>query len=129
LRLFREIGELKQFIDEVNAARKEAHGVLSTLPHKHTGLPVRFGDGLFKRDRARDEAPGHEGIEGAIEKLKKQLAEQEKARAELLAAQAAAKVAAEEQAKAAAEAKLAAIQREIELKMKEAAAVQAVIQA
>jgi len=129
LRMFREIGERKQFIDEVNAARKEAHGALSTLPHKHTGLPARFADGFFKRDKARDEAPDLEGIEGSIEKLKKELAEQEKAREELLAAQAAAKAAAEEQAKAAAEAKLAAIQKEIELKMKEAAAIQSVIQA
>lgn len=129
LRLFREIGERKQFIDEVNAARKETHGVLSTLPHKHTGLPVRFADGFFKRDRARDEAPGLEAIEGAIERLKRELAEQENAREELLAAQAAAKVAAEEQAKAAAQAKLAVIKREIELKMQEAAAVQAEIQA
>jgi hypothetical protein len=102
---------------------------LSTLPHKHTGLPARFADGFFKHDKARDEAPDLEAIEGSIEKLKKELAEQEKARAELLAAQAAAKVEAEEQAKAAAEAKLAAIQKEIELKMKQAAAVQAVIQA
>jgi len=130
LRLFREIGERKQFIDEVNAARKEVHGALSTLPHKHTGLPARFADGFFRRDKARDdEAPDLEEIEGSIEKLKKELAEQEKARAELLAEQAAAKAAAEEQVKAAAEAKLAAIQKEIELKMKEAAAVQAMIQA
>ncbi|HZF48770.1 MAG TPA: hypothetical protein VE093_08980 [Polyangiaceae bacterium] len=129
VRQFREIGERKQFIDEVNAARKEAHGVLSTLPHKHTALPARFADGFFKRDRPRDEAPDLEAIEGAIEKLKKELAEQEKAREELLAAQAAAKAAEEEQVKAAAEAKLAAIKKEIELKMKEAAAIQAVIQA
>jgi len=129
VRLFREIGERKQFIDEVNAARKETHGVLSTLPHKHTGLPVRFADGFFKRDRPRDEAPDLETIESTIEKLKKELAEQEKAREELLAAQAAAKAAEEEQVKAAAEAKLAAIKKEIELKMKEAAAIQSAIQA
>jgi hypothetical protein len=90
---------------------------------------VRFADGFFKRDRPRDEARDLEIIESAIEKLKKELAEQEKAREELLAAQAAAKLAEEEQAKAATEAKLAAIKKEIELKMKEAAAMQAVIQA
>ncbi|HZF55622.1 MAG TPA: hypothetical protein VE093_43710, partial [Polyangiaceae bacterium] len=60
---------------------------------------------------------------------KKEIAEQEKAREELLAAQAAAKVAEEEQAKAAIEAKLAAIKKEIELRMKEAAAIQSAIQA
>lgn len=120
---FREVGDRKTFIDEVNAARKETYGVLATLPHKHPGLPSRFADQFFKRYRPRREAPDLESVEASIEKLKKELAAQEKLREELLAAEAQEKALAEEQAKLAAKEKLAAIQREIEQKQKEAAAL------
>jgi hypothetical protein len=126
---FRAIGERKALIDDVNAARKETYGALATLPHKHTGLPARFADGFFRRERAKDHGePDLEAVEEAIEALKKELAAQEKAREELLVAEAQAKAAADAEAKAAAEAKLAALQKEIELKQKEVAAIQAAMQ-
>lgn len=123
---FREVGERKKFYDEVNATRKETHGFLATLPHKHTGLPSNFADRFFRRARVRSEVEDEPTVESVKEKLTKLLGEvqaQEKLLAKLENDEAqAAKEAAEKSAK---KAKLEAIEKEMAAKQKEANALRA----
>lgn len=53
-RTFRDVGERKQFIDKLNANRKEIHGALAKLPFEHPNLPTDFADGFFYSEAARD---------------------------------------------------------------------------
>ena len=72
---FRDVGTRKQFIDRVNAARKEAHGALSTLPFQHPALPSDFADVFFYRDPPREEEETIDEVKTSIEDLEAQLAE------------------------------------------------------
>jgi DNA repair exonuclease SbcCD ATPase subunit len=129
-RQFRDVGDRKKFVDAVNIARKETHGALATLPHKHPGLPSRFADSFFRRDRARGvDEPEVETVRATIDALKEELNAQEKLLARLEEEQAAADAAAEEQARREAEAQCAQIQKEIEQKQSELSALQAAHQA
>lgn len=128
-RLFKEVGARKKLIDDVNAARKETYGALAKLPHQHPGLPSRFADGFFRRDRVRKEGePTIESVSATIASLQDEIAEQQALLAQLQQEQAEAKAAAEEQARLALAAELAEIQKEIEEKQKQAAALQAALQ-
>lgn len=73
---FRDIGQRKQFIDKLNAARQEVAGALAKLPFEHPGLPSGYAEGFFLRDVARDEEPTIDEVKSAIEQLEGQLAEQ-----------------------------------------------------
>jgi hypothetical protein len=89
-KLFRE-DERRKLFDEVNAARKSAHGELAKLPHIHTGLPASFADGFFRQESARGETEEIEepqtiaSVELSIASLKQKLAAEEALLAELLA--------------------------------------------
>lgn len=130
--LFREVGERKDYIDRVNTARKEAYGLLSTLPHKYPGLPLNFADQFFKRDRRKTvEKVTIEGLEEELGELKEEVAHKEallismKAAEEKAAKEAEEAAAVREQAKA----KLAEIQKELAAKEKQAEELQALIRA
>lgn len=127
---FREVGERRAFVERVNAARKEAYGILSTLPHKHVGLPLNFADQFFRRDRAKpEEEVTLPALEEEISQLKEELEGKEALRVELKAAEEkAAKEAAEaDAARKAAKVELAALQKELAEKQKHAAALMALI--
>jgi hypothetical protein len=72
---FRDVGARKQFIDRVNAARKEAHGALAKLPFEHPALPRDFADGFFYTDPPRDQELTIDQVKTAIEELEAELAE------------------------------------------------------
>lgn len=77
---FRDIGERKEFIDEVNAVRKSVHGELGKLPHKVDGLPNDFADRFFRPDSSQDdedeeEAPTIESVSEQIEALNQELSD------------------------------------------------------
>lgn len=129
---FREVGERKDYIDRVNAARKEAYGILSTLPHKHVGLPLNFADQFFKRERPKNgEKVTIEGLEEDLAELKEEVAQKEalllsmKSAEEKAAKEAEEAAAAREQAKA----KLAELRKDLAAKEKQAEELAAVIRA
>ncbi|MCC6556935.1 MAG: hypothetical protein IT372_28615 [Polyangiaceae bacterium] len=74
---FRDIGRRKQFIDRVNAARKEAQGALAKLPHEHPMLPPGFADTFFygSGEAPRDEEETIDEVKTSVEELEAQLAE------------------------------------------------------
>jgi len=72
---FRDVGTRKQFIDQVNAARKEAYGALSKLPFQHPALPSDFAEVFFYRDPPREEEETIDEVKTSIEQLEVQLAE------------------------------------------------------
>lgn len=55
---FREVGERRKYIDDVNADRRSLWTELSKLPQKHPELPANFADGFFRRD-----IPADDGVE------------------------------------------------------------------
>lgn len=74
-RNFRDIGMRKQFIDKVNAKRKEAHGGLGKLSFEHPNLPQNFGDLFFYADAPREEEETIDEVKASIEELEAQLVE------------------------------------------------------
>lgn len=127
---FRDLGERKEYIDRVNAARKEAYGILSTFPHKYVGLPLNFADQFFRRDRSKaGEEETVEGLEEDIAALKAELAEKEARRDQLKAAEekAAEEKAAAEAALTATKTQVAELKRELAEKQKQAAALAAMV--
>jgi multidrug efflux pump subunit AcrA (membrane-fusion protein) len=127
---FREVGDRKKFIDRVNSARKEAYGILSTLPHKHTGLPSNFADQFFKRDRSKvEEDVTLEALEQEIAEMQSELAAKQKLRDEMKQAQSEEEQrrAKEEAEREAAKAELAAIEKEHAEREKKIAALKATI--
>jgi hypothetical protein len=73
---FRDIGTRKQFIDKVNAARKEAYGGLAKLPFQNPLLPSDFADAFFYLEPPRDEEETIDQVKASIEDLEAQLVEQ-----------------------------------------------------
>jgi hypothetical protein len=127
---FREVGDRKKFIDRVNAARKEAYGILSTLPHKHVGLPSNFADQFFKRDRSKvGEEVTVEALEQEISELQAELTAKQGLRDKLKQEQSEEEQrrAREEAEQAAAKAELAAIEKEHAERAKRIAALKATI--
>lgn len=84
---FRDVGERKQLVDELNAARKEIYGALAKLPHVQPGLPSNFADQFFRRETTDDAAEEPEetveSVTARIASLEEEL-KQEKARLEEL---------------------------------------------
>lgn len=122
---FRLVGARMLYIDEVNTARRETYTAATTLQQKHPELTAEIVEGLFRRDRARDDDPTIEGIEEEIAELeallgdrKKLLAQLQKEQEEALAQQKQAEM--EEKKK-----KLAQLHKELEAKQQEAAALAA----
>lgn len=77
-REFRDTGARKQFIDEVNAARKELDGALSKLPFQNPALPQDFADAFFLSEPPREEAEESlEDVKAAVAELSTQLAERQ----------------------------------------------------
>ncbi|HRI70055.1 MAG TPA: hypothetical protein PK156_37755 [Polyangium sp.] len=75
-RHFRDVGPRKQFIDKLNATRKEMHGALAKLPFQRPDLPSDFADGFFASGPTREEEDTIDGVKATIEDLQRQLAEQ-----------------------------------------------------
>jgi hypothetical protein len=71
---FRDVGMRKQFIDKVNAARKETHGALGKLPFENPSLPRDFADAFFYTEPPRDEEETIDEVRTSIEELEAQLA-------------------------------------------------------
>lgn len=105
-RYFRDVGNRRQWVDRLNAARKEIHGMLAKLPHEQPGLPSDFADHFFLSASPRDEETESEvpetpeairaeieGIQQALAAAQVRLAQAEAA--ELEAEQAAAERAAD----------------------------------
>ncbi|MDI1478590.1 hypothetical protein [Polyangium sp. y55x31] len=72
---FRDVGKRKQFIDKVNAARKEAHGGLGKLPFQNPALPQDFADGFFYREPPREQEETIDEVKTSIAELTAQLEE------------------------------------------------------
>ena len=74
---FRDVGHRKQFIDKVNAARKEAHGGLAKLPFENPALPGDFADGFFYKEAPREEEETIDEVKTSIVELTAQLEERQ----------------------------------------------------
>lgn len=72
-RVFRDVGARKQFVDAVNAERKEAHGALAKLPFQNPALPTDFADRFFMSEAPRDHEETIDEVEEAIVALSAQL--------------------------------------------------------
>lgn len=95
-REFRDVGERRQWVDRLNADRKEVYGALSKLPHEHPHLPADFADQFFARE-SEDGAGADESEEETVEALKGQAASLREALADVEA-----RIVAAEEAEAAA---------------------------
>jgi DNA repair exonuclease SbcCD ATPase subunit len=99
-RFFRDVGPRQQWVDRMNAARKELYGALSKLPFQHAGLSSDFADQFFLSapDREEDEAEAEpetaEEQRAVVEARRQELAEAEARLAELEEAEAEAEKAA-----------------------------------
>jgi hypothetical protein len=74
-RTFRDVGMRKQFIDEVNASRKEVDGSLAKLPFQDPTLPQDFNEEFFLSDTPRDEEESIDDVKASIKELESQLDE------------------------------------------------------
>ena len=134
MRDFRSVGARRQWVDGLNATRKEVHGALSKLPHEHLMLPTDFADRFFLRAPGRDEseleqeAPEtSESLQARLAELLEEVAGVEARLAELAAAEQAAQQAAE--ARKVREAQLAELDRAAAKLEAERAALRATLEA
>ncbi|MEO5725456.1 MAG: hypothetical protein ABI134_24700 [Byssovorax sp.] len=72
---FRDIGMRKQFIDKVNAVRKETHGALAKLPFQNPALPQGFAETFFYSEPPRAEEETIDEVKTSVDELTAQLAE------------------------------------------------------
>jgi hypothetical protein len=72
---FRDVGARKQFIDKVNATRKETHGILAKMPFENPALPQDFARTFFYSDAPRSEDETMDEVRTSIEELEAQLVE------------------------------------------------------
>ncbi|MFS8070426.1 MAG: hypothetical protein ACMG6S_29025 [Byssovorax sp.] len=70
---FRDVGTRKQFIDKVNATRKETHGMLGKLPFQNPALPQDFAQGFFYSDPPKNDEETIDEVKTSIEELQAQL--------------------------------------------------------
>jgi len=114
-REFRDVGERRQWVDRLNATRKEVYGALAKLPYEHPGLPSDFADGFFlsgpEREDEEEDADTVEALEAQAAALRQALAEVEARLAEAAAAEAEAQRRDAEKARAAQRAALAELDR------------------
>jgi predicted RNase H-like nuclease (RuvC/YqgF family) len=115
-RKFRDFGERQQWLDRLNAARKEVHGALAKLPHERPSLPSDFASQFFLSTQDRDDRPSDdetpetpEALREHIASLRKTIEDAEARLAEVEAEEAEARKAAE--ARTAEEAALAELDR------------------
>jgi hypothetical protein len=80
---FRDVGARKQFIDGLNADRKEIDGALGKLPFQNLALPRDFNESFFLSEPPRDEEETIEDVKSAIDELKVQLAAREEQLAQM----------------------------------------------
>lgn len=124
IKQFREVGERRQLIDQVNALRKELHGALSKHALETPGLPTDFAKQFFKPSDTGGEDEPEETVEslGAeVTRLEAVLLEK---KARLVALQKAAEDAASRaQARAVKLTEIEALNKEIEEKQKAAQAL------
>lgn len=125
---FNNLGERKQFIDQLNGARKEVHGQLAKLVHETIGLPADFADRFFassESDKQTEEPESVASLKAHITELTEAL-DAAKARLSALEEQEANQA---EAKKAEAEAALAALAEEEAALAKKKAELLAQIQA
>jgi hypothetical protein len=72
---FRDVGTRKQFIDKVNATRKETHGLLGKMPFENPALPQDFAGAFFFSESPRGEDETMDEVRTAIDDLNAQLVE------------------------------------------------------
>lgn len=114
IREFRDVGAKRQWVDRLNAARKETHGALAKLPHEHEHLPPDFADRFFMSESESDEgaeANTVEALDAQAASLREALAQVEARAAQLRAAEAAAREKKAAEARKAREAKLAELDK------------------
>jgi uncharacterized coiled-coil protein SlyX len=86
-RLFRAVGARKQWIDKLNATRKESFGALGKLPHEQAGLPSDFASRFFRpAPTVTDEDVTVASVKARIGELETELADQGELLKELEAA-------------------------------------------
>ncbi len=120
---FRDVGTRKQFIDKVNATRKETHGVLGKMPFENPALPQDFAGAFFFSEAPRGEDETIDEVRTSIEDLNAQLVERNALLATLEAEALAEEKAALEQA--AGDQEIEAIEAQAEELLKKAAALKA----
>jgi hypothetical protein len=111
-RQFRDLGTRKQFIDKVNAKRKEVHGALAKLPFEEPMVPADFASNFFYAAAPADEEETMADVKAAITELESALGTRRQQLA-ALQAEVAAEAAADAERKAK-EQSLAALQAERE---------------
>ncbi|APR78079.1 Hypothetical protein A7982_03426 [Minicystis rosea] len=77
-RTFRDVGARRQYIDAVNASRREIEGALAKLPFESPALPQDFSEGFFYKEPPREEDETLDDVRAAIDDLTAQLAERKK---------------------------------------------------
>ncbi|EYF05076.1 hypothetical protein [Chondromyces apiculatus] len=88
-REFRDVGERQEWLDRLNAARKDVYGQLSKLPHEHKELPPNFADRFFLADQRRDsEEDTVESVQAELELNRQAVLELEARLVEVQAAEA-----------------------------------------
>lgn len=123
IKVFRETGDRKKFIDACNAARSLAYGELAKLAHENDSLPSNFADSFFLHYITEEEEVTVESVQEKIDELTEELEEQKELLVQLKEEQEAkAKAEAEELAQRAALAELEKIKADAE---KKAAAIRA----
>jgi hypothetical protein len=113
-REFRDVGARRQWVNRLNATRKEVYGALARLPHEHPDLPSNFANRFFmtEPDRADEtEADTEEGLQAQAAELREALAGVEARIAELQAIEAAAEKKKADEARVAQAAELAELDR------------------
>lgn len=74
---FRDVGTRKQFVDEVNASRKEIDGALAKLPFQNPALPPDYHEIFWMGEPPREEEETIQDVEAAIADLKSTLEKRE----------------------------------------------------
>jgi hypothetical protein len=120
-REFRDVGMRRQFIDKVNATRKEAHGALGKLTFQTPHLAADFVDGFFYKEAPRDEEETIDDVKASINELKAAIDERTK-QLEAMEAEAAVQAQAETERKAKEDSLAALEEMEADIKKKIAAA-------
>jgi len=69
-RTFRDVADRKQFVDHLNASRKEAHGALAKVALEHPNLPQTFADGFFYTESPEEQEETIDEVKASIETLK-----------------------------------------------------------
>lgn len=119
IKQFREVGERRQLLDQVNAERKALYGALSKLALAN-GWPTDYPKGFFKPGETPEDESEEtiDSLDAEIKQMEAALLAKKERRAELV--KEAEDAAAKAQEKATKEAELAAMKKEIDAKVKAA---------